>query len=109
MNVDQEENSREPKLVAIHASSNAVSWSGNAISRSGPLRRPTADVIAEDAINLVRSSRPPCSDEPLRPLTILVALRLGAFVQRRLLGHAKMGGLDQSVLRVYVELRYDHF
>ena len=42
--VDRAENARQPKLLTIHA--------GN-ISRSGPLRRPTADVIAEDALALV--------------------------------------------------------
>ena len=42
--VDRAENAREPKLLTVHA--------GN-ISRSGPLRRPTADCIAEDSLALV--------------------------------------------------------
>ena len=42
--VDRAENAREPKLLTVHA--------GN-ISRSGSLRRPTADCIAEDSLALV--------------------------------------------------------
>ena len=43
--VDRAENSREPKLLTVHAGQ---------ISRSGALRRPTADVIAEDSLSLAR-------------------------------------------------------
>ena len=44
--VDRAENSREPKLLTVHAGQ---------ISRSGALRRPAADVIAEDCLALVSS------------------------------------------------------
>ena len=42
--VDRTENAREPKLLTVHAGQ---------ISRSCALRRPTADVIAEDSLALV--------------------------------------------------------
>lgn len=42
--VDRAENGREPKLITIHA---------GGISRSGPMRRPTAEAMAEDALTLV--------------------------------------------------------
>lgn len=45
--VDRAENAREPKLLTVHAG-----WPSQ-ISRSCALRRPTADVIAEDCLGLV--------------------------------------------------------
>lgn len=48
--VDRSENAREPKLLTVHV---VQTWPGAQVSRSGPLRRPTADIIAEDALALV--------------------------------------------------------
>ena len=52
--VDRAENAREPKLLTVHAGQ---------ISRSGSLRRPTADVIAEDCVSLVGLLRAACYSE----------------------------------------------
>ena len=55
---DRSVNGREPTHLSAHA---APSWGGQQISRSGPLRKASADVIAEDSLMLV----PPFLPSPL--------------------------------------------